>query len=250
MIISEKEYSTDSLFDGRLQCMQHRRGYRFSIDSILLAHFFAPKPGERILDLGGGCGIISLLLAFRHPKIKLVTLELQSRLADLIRRNLVLNDASGADYQQRIEVITGDLRCIKKYLNAGSFDWVVCNPPYGKSSSGRINPLQEQALARHELKADLEQIIRAACFALKTKGRAAFVYPAKRGVSLFHVLRSNGLEPKKLQIIYSYPRDDASLLLVEAIKSGGEELKILPPFYVYEEQNGSYSREMAQLYKP
>lgn len=243
-------FSQDSLFDGRLFCMQHRQGYRFSLDSILLAHFITLRAEEKVLDLGGGCGVISLILAYRYPQIRMTVLELQADLADLIKMNIAINEKTQGNYQARTEVILGDLCRIDLYIEAGSFDWIVCNPPYRKSGSGRVNPASEEAIARHEVKTDLPAIIRACTFGLRTRGRCALIYPASRGVSLFYEMRRQGLEPKRLRVVYGYPGSEAKLWLIEAVKGGNEELLVEPPFYVYKERNGEYSEAMSQFYKP
>lgn len=239
-----EDITHDSLFSGRLQCLQYRQGYRFSVDAVLLAHFITPKPGDRILDLCAGCGVVSLILAFRRPTTHLTALEIQPQLAELIRRNIEVNNFEG-----RIDAIEGDCRQINELVEVGSFEWVVCNPPYRKSDTGRRNPAEEQAVARHEIKVDLAGVIKAVSFALKTRGRAAFVYPALRIAALIAELKNNGFEPKRLQVVHSYPGGEGKLVLLEAIKGGGEELAILPPFYVYKEPDGDYTSEMAALYK-
>ncbi len=246
MVITERnEYTFDSLFSGKLQCVQHKQGYRFSIDAVLLGHFIHPKPGDQILDLCAGCGIVSLIIAYRWSDIFLAALEVQPALAELIRRNIKLNSLDG-----RLSVIEGDVNQIRDLLAPESYDVVVCNPPYRKAESGRRNIGKEQAVARHEVKADLPGIIKAVVYGLKNRGRASLVYPAERSTSLFAELRKHGLEPKRMQIIYSYPGSAGKLILVEAVKGGGEELTIMPPMYVYEEQGGKYTLEMAKLYEP
>jgi tRNA1(Val) A37 N6-methylase TrmN6 len=245
-----RKYSDDTLFDGRLICMQHKRGYRFSIDAVLLAHFIKPCADARILDIGGGCGVISLILAYRYQLVGITVLELQDDLVELIRRNIERNDAQAAGFKERIEVVHGDLRIIDQYVQAGGYDWVVCNPPYRRPGSGRVNPASEQAVARHELQANLKDVVGACAYGVRTRGRVALVYPAVRGVSLFYEMRNQGLEPKKLQVVYSYPGSAARLLLVEAMKGGGEELTIESPLYIYKEKDGDYTAEMAECYEP
>lgn len=238
-----QDYTEDSLFNGRLICRQPRQGYRFSLDAVLLARFITPRPGDRILDLGAGCGVISLILAYLWPKVRMTALELQPALAELCQRNGELNR-----YQERLTTITGDLGRIKEHVDPGSFAWVVANPPYRKADSGRVNPGAEQARARHELDTDLDSVVKAAVFAVKNRGRVAFVFPARRGAALIHAMQERNLAPKRLQIVYSYPGDEARLFLVESIANGGEGLTILPPFYVYDQPGGDYSPEMAQCY--
>ncbi len=236
--------SVDTLFDGKLICAQSQDGYRFSIDAVLLAHFALPRSHDRVLDLGAGCGVVSLILACRHPAIRLTCLEIQDSLAQLITYNISLNGLA-----DRIELLPGDLRCISELLAVGSFDLVVCNPPYYSLGSGRQNPTDEQAVARHELKAGLADVVQAAVFALRTRGRLAMIYPAARGAALLTALRQVRLEPKRLQVVYPYPGADASLFLVEAVKGGGEEMTVLPPLYVYDRPDGDYSPAVAAFYR-
>jgi len=242
---ADDKYTEDALFDGSIRCKQHSRGYRFSLDAVLLANFIAIRPGEKILDLGCGSGIISLILAYRWPTCQLTGLEIQPELVKLARESVILNN-----WQERIKIIEGDLRRIAEGIDAGRFDWVVGNPPYRKAGTGRVNLEPEQLVARHETMADVQSVAKAAAWSLKNKGRAAFVYPATRLARIVYELKLAGLEPKRLQVVYSYPGSPATLVLIEAVKGGGEELTIEPPFYVYREQGGEYSSEMAACYRP
>lgn len=243
--MASDEFSRDSLFDGRLVCLQPRDGYRFSVDAVLLAHFISPKRGERILDIGTGCGIVSLLLAYRNPETELTAIEVQPKLAALARENFRLNG-----FENRCSVIEGDCRAPNDLIKPGKFDWVVSNPPYRKTAVGRQNLCGEEAVARHEISVDLAGVLEAAATALRTKGRAAIVYPASRGAALIAGMRQARLEPKRLRIVYSYPGGEGKILLVEAVRNGGEELQVLPPFYVYTQKDGVYTHEMARLYAP
>jgi tRNA1Val (adenine37-N6)-methyltransferase len=242
--VKQDRTTKDTLFDGDLHCAQYENGYRFSLDPVLLGHFVQPKPGQRFLDLGAGCGIVSLILCYRWPEIHLTALELQSRLSSLIEHNIQQNKL-----EERIQALCGDLREIDTLFEPESFDQVICNPPYGSVGSGRRNPDEEQAIARHEIQCGLDDVVQAISFCLKNRGRASVIYPADRAAGLIHVLKASRLEPKRMQIVYSYPGSSGKLVLVEAVKNGGEELAILPPFYVYTQQEGEYSPEMARLYK-
>ncbi|PKN49486.1 MAG: SAM-dependent methyltransferase, partial [Deltaproteobacteria bacterium HGW-Deltaproteobacteria-16] len=216
MAIAE-ELSEESLFGGTLRCLQPRQGYRFSVDAVLLAHFLTPQPEARILDLGAGCGVVSLILSHRWPTANLVALELQPRLAEVVRRNVALNSLA-----IRVTVLEGDCRRIADLLPPNSFDWVAANPPYYPTTSGRHHPETERSQARHEILGGIGEMAKAAAFALKSGGRAAFVYPAARTEILLSALRDNGLAPKRLQRVHAYPETEAGLVLVEAVKDGGE----------------------------
>ncbi len=240
-----RELTCESLFNGRLTCCQHRTGYRFSVDAVLLAHFFTPRPTENILDLGTGCGIMPLILAYRWPELKLTGLEIQPDLAALARRNVEANGLG-----DRIDIRIGDLRQIKEIYPAGRFQRVICNPPYRKIETGRQNLDVEQATARHEISADLGAVIRVLNWLLPEGGRADLIFPAVRLGDLLDFLRRDGIEPKRLQMVHGYPGGTGRLVLVEGIKGGGAELEILPPFFIYREKDGEYSEEMARCYAP
>lgn len=242
MAIAE-EFTEESLFGGKLRCLQPRQGYRFSVDAVLLAHFLAPEPEARILDLGAGCGIVSLILSHRWPAASFVALEVQPRLAEVLRRNVTINSL-----ENRGMVIEGDCRRIATLLPSNSFDWVAANPPYYPAGSGRHHPETERAKGRHEILGTIGEMVLAAAFALKAGGQAAFVYPAAREETLLGVLRENGLAPKRLQMVYPYPGAEAVLVLVEAVKDGGGDLAVLSPFFICEEKGGMYTVEMAAMY--
>ncbi len=233
----------NTLFDGRLCCLQHADGYRFSLDAVLLAHFADVQPYEKILDIGAGCGVVSLVICFRCPGAKLTSLEIQPQLVKLISRNIERNN-----FQEQMRVIQGDLCGIRSLVPPESFDKVVCNPPYGKLATGRRNPGPEESIARHEIKAELADVVNAIFYSLKNRGRGYVIYPASRAAVLLVALKQKKLEPKKLQIINSYPGGEGKLVLVEVVKNGGEELAVLPPFFVYQKPGGEYSADMARLY--
>jgi tRNA1(Val) A37 N6-methylase TrmN6 len=235
----------DTLCAGELFCAQPLEGYRFSIDAILAAQFVLPNPGPRVLDLGCGCGIIGLILAYRVPELLVHGLELQPQLAVLARNNIQVND-----FSQRVEIRQGDVCRINQVVRAEDYDQVVCNPPYGAGQNGRINRDAQAAVARHELHGSLDDFIRAAAFSVRNRGRVVFIYPARRGADLFCTLAHHRLTPKRMQPIYSYPgSSSARLLLVEAMKNGGEQFEVLAPFYIYEHKNCAYSLAMQALYR-
>ncbi|MGX9726640.1 MAG: tRNA1(Val) (adenine(37)-N6)-methyltransferase [Candidatus Electronema sp. VV] len=237
--------SEDSLFDGRIICRQHREGYRFSVDAVLLAHFCQPAGQGRVLDFGCGCGVIGLILCHRHPELRLTGLELQPALAALARSNAEANQLGS-----RFDVRQGDLRQINACIPPESFDLVVSNPPYYRAGGGRISREDECALARHELAADPDSVLAAAAFAVKNRSAVCCIYPAERLATVLAVMTRNKLIPKRLQPVHSYPEDDrARLVLIEAVKNGGEGLRLLPPLYIYQRRKGPYSPEVAAMYQ-
>lgn len=243
----EPDARVDSLFDGRMVCQQPRQGYRFSVDSVLLAHFSPVLNGDSVLDMGCGCGIVGLIILFRWQTLckKVVGLELQPELAKFAENNGRLNG-----FDNKYKIIEGDLRIIKSYFAAESFTRVVCNPPFYTHGSGRENADRQMQIARHQVCSSTDQVMAAASWAVSNKGAVTVVFPADRLVELIDSMNAANLQPKRMQLVYSYPGQEmtARLVLVEAIKNGGPGLTILPPFYIYRKKNGAYTSEMQRMY--
>lgn len=239
--------SRDSLFDGELTCFQHQKGYRFSVDSVLVAHFVNVKQNDRILDLGAGAGVISLILMYRwRDKVKEVTgIEVQQGLADLAEKNFQYND-----FQLLGRIITGNIQKIETLIKPESYDKIVCNPPFYIPTSGRISTHSEAQRARHQILATLQDFLAAAAFAVKNGGVVTFIYPAEQISCFIFTAEKYRLAVKKIQFVYSYPHASASarLALIQCFKNGGAGTDILPPFYIYSEKNGAFSSEMQVFY--
>jgi tRNA1Val (adenine37-N6)-methyltransferase len=214
--------SVDPFLDGRLRLIQSAKGYRFSIDAILLSDFVTTRPGDFVVDLGAGCGIVALMLLASGRIDRALCIEIQRGLADQAFRNAVLNG-----FERRMSVILGDLR--EAPVAASVADVVVCNPPYRAARSGRINPDPEKAIARHELLVSLKDILAAASRILKPRGRLAMVYPAERLTDLMVRMRSCELEPKRMQVLYPSREGEGKLVFMEALRGGRAGLKVLPP---------------------
>ena len=236
--------TSDSFFNGRIRIRQNRTGYRFSIDAVLLAHQVHPRPGDRVLDLGTGCGIIPLILAFRHPDITVHGIEIQKELADLATLNVSSNRMQG-----RITIVCQDMRKLKAEITDGPVDIVVCNPPYRKSDSGRLNPDHQRAIARHEIKATLKDVLLTTRRMLRTAGKLVMIYAAERTAELFSQMQANGIEPKLLRSVHSNRDTAARLVLVEGAKGGRPGISIAPPLNLYDD-SGEYTPEVLRMFEP
>ena len=234
----------DTFLNGRIKVKQDRSGYRFSIDSILLACHAGPRPGDKVLDLGTGCGIISLILAYREPNLKIFGIELQKELADISVSNVKENQMDSS-----ITIICKDIKELNNNMISGPVDLVVSNPPYRKAESGRINPDMQRAVARHEIKVSLSDITATVRRVLRTAGRFVTIYSAERITDLLTHLRSAGIEPKFLRMIHSGVKTEAKLVLLEAIKGGRSGVKIGPPLIIYNEK-GAYTQEVEKMFLP
>lgn len=248
--LRRKDETLEPLLADRGHILQKRRGYRFSLDAVVLADFVARLQGKdragkrvRYLDLGTGCGVILVLLAKWGSGLTGYGVEIQEALADLAERNLRLHGL-----EDRFRVLCTDLRDLPSRFPRASFDWITSNPPYRRLDTGRINPDPQKALARHELAASLEDVCRVTAYLLREKGRAFLVYPAGRFAGLVVQLRGAGLEPKAARFVHPKPGQRASWVLVEAVSNGKEELSIPPPLFV-EDAQGNYTDEMNRIFR-
>ena len=238
------EVTKDAFFDGQLQVTQSLAGYRFSIDAVLLAAAIRPKPGESILDMGTGCGIIPLILVTRYPGVQITGVEVQAELARLAQLNV---DENRCDDQIKIRHV--DLKLLPDPETPGPYDWIVTNPPYRRPQAGRVNPNEQRALARFELKVDLVQWMQTAARLLKVGGRLVTIYSAERTVDLLCHMRQAAIEPKWMQAVQSYCGDPAKLVLVKGIQGGRPGLDVATPLVVYE-RDGRYSETVQEMMRP
>lgn len=242
--LSKGNPTSDALFGGKLIVCQEQKGYRFSIDAVLLAGLTRVRKRDCVIELGTGCGVIPLILAYQSKtQRKIAGLEIQPELAELAARNVAVNNLG-----DRIEIYRMDFREVSRWFNAGSFDLALSNPPYRKAGAGRINPDRQKAVARHELTATIADVFGAARYLLRDGGTVALVYPSTRLPNLLRSSLDHGFSPKRLTLIYSYPLGPSRLVHLECRKGGGEELKVEQPFYIYNE-TGDYSDVMQKLYE-
>lgn len=233
----------DDLLGGRMQVLQKAKGYRFSLDALLLAHFVRLRANEQALEMGTGSGVISLILSRRWEGIRITGIDIQTDLIEMAGRSVMLN---GLD--DKIQMRHVDVKEIKAAFPPHSFDVVIANPPYRKVNSGRVNPNREKATARHELGGDLRDFLRAAGHVLKPAGRAYFIYPASRLVELLSAMREARLEPKRLRMVHSRVQTAGQFLLTEGLREGREELEIMPPLFIFDEKS-NYTEGMVGIFK-
>jgi tRNA1Val (adenine37-N6)-methyltransferase len=233
-----EDETLDSFYRGSVLVLQKKDGYRFSVDAPLLADFIQTRRSDEILELGAGNGIISLLLSIK-PFKHITAVEIQESLADMARRNIKLNNLD-----RKISIIREDLR----HYNPGKkFDVIFSNPPYIKKGDGQLSSSLEKSIAKHELKCDIFDILEKTAELLKSKGKAYFIYIAKRKDDLFQAIEKNSLKINFIRFIY--PRQDSSpnLLLAECDFSSGNKA-LMPPFILYDD-GGNYTHEAEEIFR-
>lgn len=231
----------DDLLTQELKIIQSKEVFSFSMDAVLLARFCSVPVRGRIVDLCSGNGVIPLLLTTR-TKGSIAAVEIQERLADMAVRNVQLNKLEG-----QISVLHGDLRAAHPDLKAGSFDLVTVNPPYLPVPNGDQNINEHIAAARHEVFCTLEDVVAASARLAKSGGRVAMVHRPSRLADLFVLMRKYRLEPKRVRFVHPRADAEANMVLIEALRDGQPEVRMLPPLIVYQ-QNKEYSEELKEIY--
>ena len=234
----------DELLRGRLRVLQPRRGYRLSVDPLLLVDFAARACGrapQRVCDLGAGVGVLGLALLRAAPTATGVLVELQPRLCDLARRNVELNGLG-----DRLETHEGDLRRLPRRFH-GRFDLCVSNPPFRPVGSGHPNPDPEKALANVELACSLADLAAAAGRLLKPRGRLALVHDATRLPEVLGTLAAAGLRPELLRLVHPHADEPATRLLAMCRRmTRPAPLRTEPPLVLHE-ADGRFTAEVAAM---
>lgn len=231
-----------NLFDGRLSLYQYRDGYRFSIDSVLLAAFARERLHGNIADLGTGSGVLPVILARSSGVNALTGFEIQAELAELAQKNIELHDL-----QDRVSIQQADIKEIRSVCSSEKFDGAIANPPFYQLGSGRINPGSQNAGARHELLATLQDFISAAAYLVKNGGKFCAIFPAERSTDLLCSMRENRIEPKVIRWVHSRTGEAATMLLVEGIKNAGSQTTIPPPLVIYADGQ-EYSTDVKAIF--
>ncbi len=235
-LIGEDE-TLDSFFKGKVQIIQKRKGWRFSVDAPLLAYYIESNEDSELLELGAGNGVVSILVAASKPFKRIVTLEIQDSLISLARRNIHLNSFDG-----KIEVVKGD---IKSVGSLPRFDIVFSNPPYQKVREGRISPYTERAIAKHEILCELTDVTKAFSLSMKRDGKGYIIYRTARLKEFEEACEKESLWIKKIRFIHSKNDEPSHLFLCE-LRLERCEKKIGEPLIIYESEK-VYTKEMEKI---
>lgn len=240
--LKENERIDDLQFQ-ELKLIQNKKGFCFGIDSVLLSDFAKEIPtNAKVLDLGTGNGIISVLLCGKTSLSKIYGIEIQKDVAEIAKRNSCLNHL-----ENRFEVIHTNIKDLPSMFDKCSFDAIVSNPPYKKNQSGLKNESKTKLIARHETEASLEDFISVSSQLLNSNCSLYMVHRPERLTDLFYLLRKYHLEPKKLRLVHSYSHQKPKLILIKATKNANSFLNIEEPLVIYN-ASGSYTDEILKIY--
>lgn len=237
-------HTTDTFFEGRIRITQSKKGYRFSIDPVLISHFARMPEKAKILDMGTGSGIIPMILTYLDSECRVTGIEIQKNLAEIAAANIKENGLC-----DRVKILNMDLSILTQQEIGGPADVIISNPPYRKISSGRINPECEKALARHEVTLSLEKLLKKAGSLIKTGGMFYMIYPAQRLAEVICGMNEVNIEPKVLRFVHSFADQPAKLVMVAGRKAGQSGLTIDRPLVIYKTR-GEYTEEVEKMMRP
>lgn len=232
----------DQLRADGVQIIQSSQVFSFSLDAVLLANFSTlPKRGQ-IVDLCSGNGAVGLFIS-AHTNAQIIGVEIQETLADMSRRSIQLNAL-----EKQMSVLTLDLKEAPQTIMKDSTDLVICNPPYFKGyPASQKNPNPYLAVARHEIKTTLQEVVQTASQLLKMNGHFAMVHRPERLLEILAAFQHERIMPKRIRFVYPKQDREANILLIEGIKDGKPGgLRILPPLYVYDDDD-NYLPEVAEM---
>lgn len=237
--MKSEDFTHDELKLFDLQLFQPRHGYRYSLDALLLARFCPVlKTGGSIVDLGAGCGIISLVLARVNSTSSVVAVEKNHDMAALVERNIQHNELA-----DRVSVCAEDVINLRKNYQDSTFDLVVSNPPYRVPQSGRISPRAGRDAARHETTAGLADFMSAAKYLVKPSGRICFIQLPSRLAEFMALAAELKLSVLRLRMIHNNAGSPATIFMAELAKGRRSAPVVEAPLFV-RDMDGEYTYEV------
>lgn len=195
------------------EIIQHPGRFCFGMDAVLLSAFARVKTGECVLDLGTGTGILPILLAAKTNGRHFTGLEIQEESADMARRSVLHNQM-----EERVEIVTGDIKEASSIFGPSSMDVITTNPPYMIGGHGLANAQGPKTIARHEVLCTLDDIIRESARMLKPGGRFYMVHRPFRLAEILMKMSEAHLEPKRMRLVYPYVDKEPNMVLIEGIR--------------------------------
>lgn len=210
--------------------IQHPKRFCFGIDAVMLSDFAKVKPGERVLDLGTGTGVIPILLSAKTKGLHFTGLEIQPESADMAQRSVRYNDL-----EDKIDIVTGDIKEAAELFGTASFDVITTNPPYMLKEHGLKNHGDARTIARHEILCTLDDILRESAKLLReSKGRFYMIHKPFRLAEILTKMCQYKIEPKRIRFVHPYVDKEPTMVLIEGLKGGKSRVTVEPPIIMYE----------------
>lgn len=219
----------DDLQIGGLELIQNPEKFCFGVDAVFLSDFVRVRPGESVLDLGTGNGIIPVLLSAKTKAGHITGLEIQADTAEMARRSVAHNHL-----EDRIDIVTGDIKEAAELFRPAFFDVITTNPPYMLADHGMRNPDDAKAIARHEILCTLDDILRESMRLMQDKSRFYMIHRPFRLTEIMIKMHEYKIEPKRIRFIHPYIDKEPAMVLIEGVRGAKPRVTVEPPFIIYD----------------
>ena len=189
---------------------QTRGGHSITSDSAFLVETVSEQISQEninLLELGSGNGIISIMLSHYHPKWKIMGIEIQRHLVKLSQDNTKLSETSS----------TFTERDLRAFTSSQKYDLIISNPPYFPKDNGRMSPIVERAISRHEITCNMLDIMECVRRNLKKDGSAFVLYPQNREQELYNFAKKVDLKARKKFVLDSEKKKNK--IIVELVNA-------------------------------
>ena len=237
------EERLDDLQIKGYEIIQSPGRFCFGMDAVLLSSYAKVRKRELALDLGTGTGILPILLEAKNEGEHYTGLEIQEESADMARRSVSHNGL-----EDKIDIVTGDIKEASGIFGAASFHVITTNPPYMIGEHGLKNENEALYIARHEAVCTLDDILRESARLLKPKGRFYMVHRPFRLPEILAKMSAYGIEPKRMRLVYPHIDKEPNMVLLEGLRGGRPRMQVEPPLIVYR-KDGEYTEELLEIYR-
>lgn len=219
----------DDLQIGGLELIQDPEKFCFGVDAVFLSDFVRVRPGESVLDLGTGNGIIPVLLSAKTEARHITGLEIQADTAEMARRSVAHNHL-----EDRIDIVTGDIKEAAELFRPAFFDVITTNPPYMLADHGIRNPDDAKAVARHEILCTLDDILRESMRLMQDKSRFYMIHRPFRLTEIMIKMHEYKIEPKRIRFIHPYIDKEPTMVLIEGVRGAKPRVTVEPPLIIFD----------------
>lgn len=221
------EYRIDDLELNGLKLKQNPKAFCFGLDAVFLANYAKCEEGETVVDLCTGNGVIPVLLTAKIPAKKIYGVEIQKEVAELAEENVKFNHL-----EEKIQIINEDLNNAVGIFGKSQIDVITCNPPYRTRGCGMVNEADTKAIARHEIKCTLEEVIKVSAALLRPLGKFYMIHRPDRICDILTLMREYKIEPKRIKFIQPSIDKNPEFVLIEGSRGGKKHVTVEKTLFV------------------
>jgi len=197
----------------------------------------APAPDHgKILDIGTGTGLLSLMLAQRTPAmIDAIENDEQSFLQ-------AKENVANSPWSDRINVIHED---VKNFSREVKYDFIICNPPFFENQLH--SPSFQKNQARHNLSLDSESLLDAVNKLIRSEGKFSVLLPYSQSSDFSRKAKTRELFLSGQFLIRNAP--DRSFIRAIMTFEKSIPLKLKTEILSIKNESGQYSDFFQRLLK-